>query len=102
MLFFKYLFTYGLLRRPVSRKRVAFCIYQENSGFLHVLKYLGQKYFVQDMRSNPINLLLTGMAVADMLVMIEYIPFASHMYIFKDTYTSFEEKVGRCRLIKVL
>ena len=46
------------------------------------------------MRSNPINLLLTGIAVADMLVMMEYIPFATHMYLLKDTYTSLAEKVS--------
>ena len=45
------------------------------------------------MRGNPINLLLTGIAVADMFVMMEYIPFATHMYLLKDTYTSLEEKV---------
>ena len=28
----------------------------------------------KDMRSNPINLILTGIAVADCLVMVEYIP----------------------------
>ena len=46
------------------------------------------------MRGNPINLLLTGIAVADMFVMMEYIPFATHMYLLKDTYTSLEEKVN--------
>ena len=45
------------------------------------------------MRSNPINLILTSIAVADMLVMLEYIPFATHMYLLKDTYTTYEEKV---------
>ena len=36
------------------------------------------------MRTNPINLLLTGIAVADMLVMLEYVPFAAHMYLLKE------------------
>ena len=37
----------------------------------------------RDMRRNPINLILTGIAVADLLMMIEYIPFAAHMYLLK-------------------
>ena len=45
------------------------------------------------MRANPINLLLTGIAVADMLVMLEYIPFATHMYVMEDRYDTYEEKV---------
>ena len=49
----------------------------------------------KDMRSNPINLLLTGMAVADMMVMVEYIPFALHMYLFQDSSRSLEEKVSQ-------
>ena len=32
-------------------------------------------------RGNPINLILTGIALADCLVMLEYIPFTTHMYI---------------------
>lgn len=35
------------------------------------------------MRRNPINLILTGIAVADLLMMLEYIPFAAHMYLLK-------------------
>ena len=35
----------------------------------------------KDMRSNPINLILTGIAVADCLVMMEHIPFTIHMYL---------------------
>ena len=46
----------------------------------------------KDMRSNPINLLLTGIAVADMLVMMEYIPFAVHMYLLEER--SLEQEVG--------
>ena len=37
----------------------------------------------RDMRRNPINLILTGIAVADLLMMLEYIPFAAHMYLLK-------------------
>ncbi|KAL0279163.1 UNVERIFIED_CONTAM: hypothetical protein PYX00_000773 [Menopon gallinae] len=34
----------------------------------------------------PINRILTGLAVADMLVMVEYVPFACYMYlVFPDT-----------------
>ena len=35
------------------------------------------------MRRNPINIILTGIAVADLLMMVEYIPFAAHMYLLK-------------------
>ena len=38
----------------------------------------------KDMRYHPINLILTGIAVADCLVMVEYIPFAIHMYLLDD------------------
>jgi hypothetical protein len=31
--------------------------------------------------ASPTNALLTGLAVADLLVMLEYIPFACHMYM---------------------
>lgn len=31
--------------------------------------------------SSPTNAILTGLAVADLLVMLEYIPFACHMYL---------------------
>jgi ABC-type Fe3+-siderophore transport system permease subunit len=48
----------------------------------------------KDMRTNPINLLLTGIAVADMMVMMEYIPFAIHMYLFQGTPRTMEEKVS--------
>ena len=41
--------------------------------------------------SSPTNAILTGLAVADLLVMLEYIPYASHMYLYhrprRDTYT---------------
>ncbi|XP_043582984.1 G-protein coupled receptor dmsr-1-like [Bombus pyrosoma] len=35
----------------------------------------------KDMVTAPINRILTGLATADMLVMLEYIPFAIYMYI---------------------
>ena len=35
----------------------------------------------KDMRRNPINLILTGIAVADFLNMLEYIPFSIHYYL---------------------
>lgn len=37
-----------------------------------------------DQRISPTNAILTGLAVADNLVMIEYIPFALHMYILRE------------------
>ena len=46
----------------------------------------------KDMRSNPINLILTGIAVADCLVLIEYIPFTIHMYILDDQARDLDEK----------
>ena len=46
----------------------------------------------RDMRSNPINLILTGIAVADCLVMLEYIPFTLHMYLVDDADRDQEEK----------
>lgn len=33
--------------------------------------------------SSPTNAILTGLAVADLLVMLEYIPFAGHMYLYR-------------------
>ena len=46
----------------------------------------------KDMRSNPINLILTGIAVADCLVMVEYIPFTIHMYLLDGKDRDQEEK----------
>ncbi|XP_015177510.1 PREDICTED: sex peptide receptor-like [Polistes dominula] len=44
----------------------------------------------RDMRS-PTNMILTGLAVADLLVMIEYVPYAIHLYLYhrsrKDRFT---------------
>ena len=48
----------------------------------------------KDMRTNPINLLLTGIAVADMMVMVEYIPFAVHLYLLQGASRPMEEKVS--------
>ena len=42
---------------------------------------------------NPINVLLTAIAVADGLVMVEYIPFAIHMHLLKGSSRTIEEKV---------
>ena len=47
----------------------------------------------KDMRTNPINILLTGIAIAYMLVMLDYIPFAIHMYLFQGSSRTMEEKV---------
>ena len=47
----------------------------------------------KDMRLNPINIILTGIAVADCLVMVEYIPFNIHMYLLDDQMREKEEKV---------
>lgn len=33
--------------------------------------------------NSPTNAILTGLAVADLLVMLEYIPYASHMYLLE-------------------
>ena len=35
----------------------------------------------REMATNPINRILTGLAVADVLVMLEYIPFSVYMYL---------------------
>jgi hypothetical protein len=47
----------------------------------------------KDMRTNPINLILTGIALADCLVMVEYIPFSIHMYLLDDQNRDVDEKV---------
>ena len=47
----------------------------------------------KDMRTNPINLILTGIALADCLVMLEYIPFSIHMYLLDDQNRDVDEKV---------
>ena len=48
----------------------------------------------KDMRSNPINLILTGIAVADCLLLIEYIPFTIHMYLLDGKNRDQEERVS--------
>ena len=48
----------------------------------------------KDMRSIPINLILTGIAVADCLVMVEYIPFTIHMYLMDGQKRDREERVS--------
>ena len=51
-----------------------------------------QVFMHKDMRSNPINLILSGIAVADCLVLVEYIPFTIHMYIMDDQTREQDEK----------
>ena len=48
----------------------------------------------KDMR-NPVNMILTGIAVADCLVMIEYIPFIMHMRRLTDKEIPYEETVRK-------
>lgn len=38
----------------------------------------------RELRS-PTNALLTGLAVSDLLVMLDYVPFATHMYLWHAT-----------------
>ena len=47
----------------------------------------------KDMRSNPINLILTGIAAADCLVLMEYIPFTIHMYLMDKMERDQQERV---------
>ena len=44
------------------------------------------------MRTNPINLILFSIAVADILLMVEYIPFTVHMYIMEQQNTRTREE----------
>ena len=46
----------------------------------------------KDMR-NPVNMILTGIAVADFLVMLEYIPFTIYMNLLDTENRSPEEEV---------
>ena len=48
----------------------------------------------RDMRS-PVNMILTGIAVADFLVMLEYIPFTIYMNLLDTENRSPEEEVTR-------
>ena len=50
----------------------------------------------KDMKMNPINMILTGIAVADCLVMVEYIPFTIHMYLLEHWERDQEEEVYKC------
>jgi len=53
------------------------CIFGTIANILNVI-VLTKK----DMAKAPINKILKWLAVADMFVMIEYIPFASYQYIY--------------------
>ena len=46
----------------------------------------------KDMR-NPVNMILTGMAVADFLNNFEYIPFTAHMNLLDTEARSIEDEV---------
>ena len=46
----------------------------------------------RDMR-NPVNMILTGMAVADFLNNFEYIPFTAHMNLLDTEARSIEDEV---------
>ena len=46
-----------------------------------------------DMR-NPVNMILTGMAVADFLNNFEYIPFTAHMNLLDTEARSIEDEVS--------
>jgi hypothetical protein len=48
----------------------------------------------KDMRGNHINLLLAGIAVADVLMMLEYLPFVVHMNILAWEEEDREEKLS--------
>ena len=48
----------------------------------------------KDMR-NPVNMILTGIAVADFLVMLEYIPFTIYMNLLDTENRSPEEEVSK-------
>lgn len=43
----------------------------------------------KELCSAPINRILTGIAVADMLVMLEYVPFACYMYLLSANSSEF-------------
>ena len=47
----------------------------------------------RDMR-NPVNMILTGMAVADFLNNFEYIPFTAHMNLLDTEARSIEDEVS--------
>ncbi|XP_076387492.1 G-protein coupled receptor dmsr-1 [Megachile rotundata] len=61
------------------------CIFGSIANILNILVLTRR-----EMRS-PTNIILTGLAVADLLVMIDYIPYAFHLYLYRrsrrDTFT---------------
>ncbi|XP_017792657.1 PREDICTED: sex peptide receptor-like [Habropoda laboriosa] len=61
------------------------CIFGSIANVLNILVLTRR-----EMRS-PTNIILTGLAVADLLVMIDYIPYAFHLYLYRrsrrDTFT---------------
>ncbi|XP_012229943.1 G-protein coupled receptor dmsr-1-like [Linepithema humile] len=61
------------------------CIFGSIANLLNIIVLTRR-----EMRS-PTNMILTGLAVADLFVMIEYIPYAIHMYLYhrsrKDKFT---------------
>ncbi|XP_053981480.1 G-protein coupled receptor dmsr-1-like [Hylaeus volcanicus] len=61
------------------------CIFGSIANILNILVLTRR-----EMRS-PTNLILTGLAVADLFVMIDYIPFSIHIYLYRrsrrDTFT---------------
>ena len=46
----------------------------------------------KQLRSNPINRILSAIAVADCLLLIEYIPFTVHMYLLDEETRPSEER----------
>ncbi|XP_067002348.1 G-protein coupled receptor dmsr-1 [Anabrus simplex] len=62
-------------RRIHGYVSLAVCLFGTVANLLNVA-VLTRK----DMACAPINRILTGLAVADMLVMVEYVPFACYMY----------------------
>lgn len=56
------------------------CIFGTIANILNII-VLTRK----DMSKTPINTILKWLAVADMFLMIEYIPFSIYMYIFPGT-----------------
>lgn len=54
------------------------CVFGTIANLLNIV-VLTRKELV----TTPINRILTGIAVADMLVMLEYMPFAAYMYLLR-------------------
>ena len=44
------------------------------------------------LRSNPINLILSAIALVDCLLLVEYIPFTVHMYLLDEETRPSEER----------